>query len=622
MAQVSTGGNAAAAREFAQADALERLGDLGGAEAAFRSLLGRYPNEPLLLGRLALILKSRNDLTEAERLLRRAIVLVPAEAAFHNNLGNVLRAGNRLPEAQASFRTAITLRPGYSEAHFNLGITLEELGQQAAAMEAIAEAVRLRADYHQAVTRLAALSYQQGELATALAHADAALAIKPDFFDALYYRGLILSAMERHDDALLVLEQAKLTRPESFEVALAIANNLQKADRNEEALSAFWALMEKVPGRIATHDDLNRLAWSTGRHDLFLRSFAYAREREGERADLLCAEGEFRFRRHEDEAAESLFRRAKTQAPAQTSISASLARTLARQGKYDECFDLLEVAIRGEPNNTLYRNDYGIAQLMAGNPRDALRCFEQTRVVAPYDQMALAGLCVALREIGDHRYFDLVDFDKYVRSYDIAAPAGHADARAFNGALAEELQKLHTFKVEPIEQTLRGGTQTSGLLFEKRSGIIGSVKERLAEAVSDYIRHLPRDPNHPTAARARDDFSFTHSWSCKLRSDGYHTNHVHPMGWISSAYYVSVPDEIEESRERAGWLKFGESNLALGEHDRPENAVKPAVGRLVLFPSFYWHGTFRFSSSRDRLTIAFDVVPGAAGPNATSRGPY
>jgi hypothetical protein len=41
----------------------------------------------------------------------------------------------------------------------------------------------------------------------------------------------------------------------------------------------------------------------------------------------------------------------------------------------------------------------------------------------------------------------------------------------------------------------------------------------------------------------------------------------------------------------------------------PEMFVKPIVGRLVLFPSFYWHGTVPFASDSDRMTIAFDVVP-------------
>jgi hypothetical protein len=30
---------------------------------------------------------------------------------------------------------------------------------------------------------------------------------------------------------------------------------------------------------------------------------------------------------------------------------------------------------------------------------------------------------------------------------------------------------------------------------------------------------------------------------------------------------------------------------------------------LVLFPSYFWHGTVPFASDQRRLTLAFDVVP-------------
>jgi Putative 2OG-Fe(II) oxygenase len=43
---------------------------------------------------------------------------------------------------------------------------------------------------------------------------------------------------------------------------------------------------------------------------------------------------------------------------------------------------------------------------------------------------------------------------------------------------------------------------------------------------------------------------------------------------------------------------------------------------LVLFPSYFWHGTVPFESSADRLTIAFDVVPGKVDPRTIGAGPY
>ena len=41
-----------------------------------------------------------------------------------------------------------------------------------------------------------------------------------------------------------------------------------------------------------------------------------------------------------------------------------------------------------------------------------------------------------------------------------------------------------------------------------------------------------------------------------------------------------------------------------------EHFVQPRAGRLVLFPSYMWHGTNAIQGTEPRLTIAFDAVPG------------
>lgn len=104
-------------------------------------------------------------------------------------------------------------------------------------------------------------------------------------------------------------------------------------------------------------------------------------------------------------------------------------------------------------------------------------------------------------------------------------------------------------------------------------------------------------------------FAFAGSWSCLLHPSGYHANHVHPQGWISSALYFDLPRAVTNAEFREGWFKLGQSNLALGESDVPVRFIRPERGMLVLFPSFYWHGTVPFSGSDSRLTVAFDVVP-------------
>ena len=84
--------------------------------------------------------------------------------------------------------------------------------------------------------------------------------------------------------------------------------------------------------------------------------------------------------------------------------------------------------------------------------------------------------------------------------------------------------------------------------------------------------------------------------------------HMHPMGWFSSAYYVDLPDSMDQGN-REGWLKFGEPNFEPPEPLEPQYYVQPEPGKLVLFPSYMWHGTVPFESDQLRTTVVFDVVP-------------
>ena len=89
-------------------------------------------------------------------------------------------------------------------------------------------------------------------------------------------------------------------------------------------------------------------------------------------------------------------------------------------------------------------------------------------------------------------------------------------------------------------------------------------------------------------------------------------NHVHPEGWISSAYYAEVPGEVEDVSSKSGWIKFGEPRYPV-PGVVAEKFVQPKQGRLVLFPSYMWHGTTPIHGDEPRMTIAFDVVTDETG---------
>jgi uncharacterized protein (TIGR02466 family) len=98
-----------------------------------------------------------------------------------------------------------------------------------------------------------------------------------------------------------------------------------------------------------------------------------------------------------------------------------------------------------------------------------------------------------------------------------------------------------------------------------------------------------------------------------LGSQGYQEPHMHDGAWISGVYYVSLPTDVGKSEDgQAGWLEFGRCNDIFRLQRPPRlHAVRPEEGLLVLFPSFFWHGTVPFESAAPRISIAFDVLASA-----------
>ena len=124
-----------------------------------------------------------------------------------------------------------------------------------------------------------------------------------------------------------------------------------------------------------------------------------------------------------------------------------------------------------------------------------------------------------------------------------------------------------------------------------------------------FIVRLGEDSKHPFMGRKRDAFRYSGSWSSRLHDKGFHANHIHTKGWISSCYYVAVPDAAADTTAQQGWIKFGEPAFDAHLAHAVRRTVQPKPGRLVLFPSYMWHGTIPFESREARTTIAFDAVP-------------
>ena len=234
---------------------------------------------------------------------------------------------------------------------------------------------------------------------------------------------------------------------------------------------------------------------------------------------------------------------------------------------------------------------------------DTARDLAERHIATSSSRLFWPYLSLAWRLLGDRRADWLDGAPPFVTVEDLRLD------RQLLAALEQTVRKLLVLQAPFHEQSVRGGIQTDRHLFFNPDPAIQSVRRRIAVAVRDYIDQLPEDPaGHPLLSPSRSTVCFEGSWSVLLRPHGYHAPHTHNMGWISSAFYVSLPEaDLAAPDDRAGWLALGTPppELALGLS--PYVEVEPKAGSLVLFPSTMWHRTNPISRG-ERLTIAFDVA--------------
>ena len=162
-------------------------------------------------------------------------------------------------------------------------------------------------------------------------------------------------------------------------------------------------------------------------------------------------------------------------------------------------------------------------------------------------------------------------------------------------------------------QSLREGTQTTRNLLQVNDRAIKGLFRALDAPIRRYIAALGTGDD-PVRRRNLGGYAYAGVWSVRLRAGGgRHADHVHPMGWLSSACYISVP-AAARGEDKAGWITFGHAGTPTSPEMPAEHFVQPEPGKLVLFPSYMWHGVNRFEGDEPRLTVAFDLVPSATTP--------
>lgn len=553
-----------AEQALAAAYAAFSRGDL---DAARRFLVGRRDKSALHLA--GLVEKRAGNLEAARRLLDEAARAGPQDAEIAHSCGQVARLQGRSEDAEVEFHRALSLRPGFPQARLSLGRLLIDA-------ERYREALPL---YETFVSEAPASVPGRYGLAT----------VKLALGDA--------EAAERLFDELLAGNE----RPE---IRFMRARARLELARTEEALADLRVAYDVAPSS-NTLATLAGAVWMRGDQDEFDRLIG---EALGSPALALTAADILRQCALPERAVAAL---------QQLTPDVSAAPTVATIEAL-ACIDLGEAraaeeaagrALAAEPGNHAARAALISGLLMQGRPAEALRHISRMRHEEPLRQHWIAYEVTALRLQGSPRHNQLAHPDRFVRSYALPLPSGYDTIAQFNEALRAALGRWHVYRTHPLDQSLRHGSQTPRDLTTIDDPVISAYVRALDGPIRQYLEDVGRGGDHPLTRRNRGDYEIAGCWSVRLTGGGRHVNHVHPAGWISSSYYVTVPEGTADDPDRRGWIKFGEPPFTTDPPLEPLKWLCPVPGTVVLFPSFYWHGTEPVADGAVRITAPFDVIP-------------
>jgi tetratricopeptide (TPR) repeat protein len=413
------------------------------------------------------------------------------------------------------------------------------------------------------------------------------------------------------DEAVTAARRAIALGLEAPETRLVLARALQSSRQLDDAEHAFRDAIARRPTYADAHRDLAQLVWMrTGRADLALARLERALRAAPANAALYAVRSTVLEAAGDIDAALGAAEAGLAYAPADKDLLRQAAQLSIQLGRIDRGLALAGQAAHGTAAGSAESIVWCEALLAAGRVDEADEAARALVDALPNSQYAVALQAVAWRLRGDPRYRSLYDYDALVSVQRLEPPPGWASVDAFLDELAVDLDGLHAFRAHPLQQSVRGGSQLPLQAPELARPLVTALFESIGAAVHRHLDRIGTGAG-PMRARNRGRGAITGAWSVSLRAGGFHTDHVHPHGWLSSACYIALPPAIGTGadHDRAGWLRLGRPALRTQPPLDAEHYVRPEPGLLALFPSYMWHGVEPFDDSVRRLAVAFDVVP-------------
>jgi len=372
-------------------------------------------------------------------------------------------------------------------------------------------------------------------------------------FDRLHDEGALWHARGQLARAIACYRAALALDASAIETRSNLAHALVDAGRQRDA----WQSLQEAPERQQTHPTLLATAGA-----------------------LHCAEGKYAAA---IEVLEPLTRSGRVDEMPWV----NLATAQRELGGEPAALASLREACDINPDNARAQADLAGLLLSMGRAAEALDVADAFLARHPEDRQLLSIAALALQELQrTDEAREICDLDSMIEIVDrdeLDLPPGLLQE------LAQHLREEPSLVQGPLSKATRGGSQTGELDPGSHPGLL---------AIEAWVKSLM-----PSELRA------WRWWGTILEAGGHQVPHIHPRSSWSGVFYVSLPEDLQRSDASAGALEFGTppSHLRLRSASSTR-VIAPMPGRLVMFPSHFWHRTLEFDASGQRISIAFDAV--------------
>lgn len=279
--------------------------------------------------------------------------------------------------------------------------------------------------------------------------------------------------------------------------------------------------------------------------------------------------------------------------------------------------NLLEDAIENYEKALAFNNDnieaaYKLAGccLSKDDYKSAIQYCDYSLQLNPHCQNGLAYKAIASianKNIEQWKY--LYDFDEMIKQFHIQTPNTFSSIEDFNAALEKDILSHNSLIWEPLDRVTNGGAVTSDLLLHPTRSL-KLLEKSIKKIINNFIEIMPSCNDHPFYQLKPKKYKITLIGSI-LKQKGIHPPHIHENSWLSGVYYVNTPKAVfKDDLDHHGWLEFGRPDIDLcNENILKVTARYPEPGTLLIFPSYFFHGTIPFDSDEKRIGIAFDLYP-------------